>query len=270
VEFIDETNEDYHARTEVSASWLKKLDESPRLFEAHYVTRTIESKQTDAMRLGTAVHCAILEPQKFDAQYAVCPEDCSDRRTNKHKAWAETVLGRQILTADEFQKIKSCEAAVHRNDIARLIIKAATHKEKSFVYRDFLTSVDCRVRFDALAGDAIVDIKTVSDGSEDEFIRSIDKYRYHLQASHYLEGFKTLDPSRDWQFVFITVETVAPYRCRTFSLDNEWLSMGADLRSALLESYKIRLQNGDWSESGENQVTPLSPPPWIRRKAFSL
>lgn len=268
--FIDEPNDAYHSRPEVSASQLKKLDESPRLFEAHYVTRTIENKQSDAMRLGSAVHCAVLEPDLFNEQYAVCPADCSDRRTTKHKEWAESVNGRQVLTSDEYGRIKSCRESLRDNDIARMILKAATHKEKSFVYQDFLTSVDCRVRFDALAGDAIIDIKTVSDGSEQEFIRSIDKFRYHIQAAHYLEGFKTLDPSRDWQFVFITVETVAPYRSRVFKLDDDWLNLGFDRRSLLLESYKLRSRAGDWSESGEHEVTVLSLPHWSKAKALAI
>jgi exodeoxyribonuclease VIII len=270
MKFIDETNEQYHARREMSASMLKRLDESPRLFEAHYVARTIESKQSDALRLGSAVHAAILEPDVFHATYVVCPAECSDKRTTKHKEWAKTVEGREILTFDEWDRIKACCVAANRNEIAAMIIEAATVREKSFAYSDFLTSVDCRVRFDALAGDLIVDLKTVSDGSESAFVRSIADYRYHLQAAHYLEGFKTIDPSRDWQFVFITVETLAPFRCRVFKLDDEALMIAAERRTQLLESYKLRCESGDWSESGENEIVTLSLPNWYKSKASAI
>jgi len=270
MKFIDETNEQYHARHEMSASMLKKLDESPRVFEAHYIAKTIESKQSDAMRLGSAVHAAILEPDVFHASYVVCPAECSDRRTTKHKDWAKTVEGREILTFDEWDRIKACCVAANRNEIASLILGAATIREKSFSYTDFLTSVNCRVRFDALAGDLIVDIKTVNDGSEAAFVKSITDYRYHLQAAHYLEGFKTLDPSLDWQFVFITVETVAPFRCRVFKLDDEALMIAAERRTQLLESYKLRLASGDWSEAGESEVVTLSLPGWFKAKALAV
>jgi hypothetical protein len=132
-----------------------------------------------------------------------------------------------------------------------------------------LTQVPCRVRFDALAGDVIVDIKTVSDGSESEFVRSITNYRYHLQAAHYLEGFRTLEPSRDWQFVFITVETGIPYRCRVFRLDEEALRLAAYRRTALLESYKLRMASGDWSDQNEYEVVTLSLPRWFTNKEIS-
>jgi exodeoxyribonuclease VIII len=268
--FIDETNEAYHARTEVSASMLKKLDESPRLFEAHYVTRTIPSRQSDAMRLGSAVHAAILEYALFDEMYVVCPAECSDRRTKAYKEWANGVGMRQILTDDEAARIAGCQKALLNNKTAATIIDAVSIVEKSFAYEDFLTQVPCRVRFDALAGDVIVDLKTVSDGSEAEFVRSVANYRYHLQAAHYLEGFRTLDPSRDWQFVFITLETVAPYRCRVFKLDDESLMIAANRRTELLESYKRRLADGDWSEENENEVVTLSLPKWFKHKELAV
>ncbi len=115
----------------------------------------------------------------------------------------------------------------------------------------------------------IVDIKTVSDGSESEFVRSITNYRYHLQAAHYLEGFRTLEPSRDWQFVFITVETGIPYRCRVFRLDEEALRLAAYRRTALLESYKLRMASGDWSDQNEYEVVTLSLPRWFTNKEIS-
>lgn len=270
MQFVEESNEDYHARTEVSASMLKKLDESPRLFEAYYVTKTITSKPSDAMRIGTAVHTAVLEPLDFDNRYVVCPDECSDRRTKAYKEWAAMAGDREVLTMDDAKRIISCTNSLFKNDIANKIVNAATEKEKSFAYDDFLTQVPCRVRFDALAGDVIVDLKTVSDGSESEFVRSIANYRYHLQAAHYLEGFKTLDPTRDWQFVFITLETVAPFRCRVFRLDDDALRLAADRRTALLESYKSRMSSGDWSEPNENEVVTLSLPRWFTNKEMAV
>lgn len=268
--FIDETNDAYHARPEVSASMLKKLDESPRLFEAHYITRTIPSRQSDAMRIGSAVHAAILEPGHFIKSYVCCPVDCSDRRTKAYKEWAATIGDREVLTDAETGRIAGCQEAIVRNETAKAIIDAAMIVEKSFAYQDFLTQVPCRVRFDALAGDVIVDLKTVSDGSEAEFVKSIANYRYHLQAAHYIEGFRTLDPSRDWQFVFITLETVAPYRCRVFKLDDESLLIAANRRTELLESYKRRLADGDWSEENESEVVTLSLPKWFKHKELAV
>jgi hypothetical protein len=270
LQFIDETNAEYHSRDELSASMLKKLAESPRVFEANYITKTIAGKSSDAMRLGSAVHAAILEPYVFRSSYVVCPAECSDKRTTKHKEWAKSVAGLEILTADEWDRVELCCNATTKSELARVIIDASDIREKSFVYKDFLTGIDCRVRFDGLAGDLIVDIKTVSDGSESAFVRSIADYKYHIQAAHYLEGFRTLDPSRDWKFVFITVETLAPFRCRVFNLDDESLSIASEQRASLLESFKLRKQSGNWSEAGENEVVTLSLPNWYKAKAIAV
>jgi hypothetical protein len=268
--FVDESNEAYHSRKEMSASMLKKLDQSPRVFEAHYITGEAAKEPSAAMVFGTMVHAAILEPDEFASRYLVCPDECSDRRTKAYKEWAATLGDREPITATDANRIARCAAAVQCNTVASAILQAATIREKSFAYKDFLTGVDCRVRFDALAGDVVVDLKTVSDGSEEAFAKSIADFGYHLQAAHYLEGFKTLDPSRDWQFVFITVETQAPFRSRVFKLDADALMIAETRRTELLESYKIRMETGDWSEPGESEVTVLSLPKWYKTKALAV
>jgi len=264
---IDEPNEAYHARKELSASQLKKLAESPRIYEAYHVTKTISSEPSAAMRLGTAVHAAVLERSSFHAEYTVCPAECSDKRTKAYKDWAANVdPAKTVLTDDEYLRIMQCTLAVEKNETARAILNAATMVEKSFLYEDFLSGVPCRVRFDALAGDVVVDLKTVSDGSADAFTSSVGKFNYHLQAAHYLEGLRTIDHARDWRFVFITVETAAPFRCRVFELCEQTMAFAAEQRASLLEDYKRRMATGDWSEPNENEVTVLSLPNWFKAK----
>lgn len=55
----------------VSASGLVELSKGPAYFESRYLLK--EGKETDAMRLGTAVHMGILEPEKFAQTYIQDP-----------------------------------------------------------------------------------------------------------------------------------------------------------------------------------------------------
>jgi CRISPR/Cas system-associated exonuclease Cas4 (RecB family) len=267
---IDEPNAAYHSRPELSASQLKKFAESPRIFEAYHVTKSIASEPSPAMRLGSAVHTAVLERVHFHRDYVVCPAECSDKRTKAYKDWSAGVdATKTVLTDDEYLRVMQCALAVESNETSRAIINASTHVEKSFAYDDFLTGVECRVRFDAIAGDVVVDLKTVSDGSQTAFESSVAKFGYHLQAAHYLEGLRTIDPDRNWRFVFITLETQAPFRCRVFELSDDSLNFASMQRMALLEDYKRRMATGDWSEVGEKEVTVLSLPRWyMTQKAF--
>jgi hypothetical protein len=268
--FTDEPNEAYHARSELSASMLKTLDRSPRVFEAQYVTKEIDKEPSAAMQFGTMVHAAILEPEAFQQRYLACPDECSDRRTKAYKEWVATLGDREPITQSDFVRIQRIRAAVKAKRVATAILDAAFIREKSFSYVDFLTGVDCRVRFDGLAGDVIVDLKTVSDGSEAAFAKSVADFGYHLQAAHYIEGFRTLDPSRDWQFAFITLETQVPFRVRVFKLDDAAIAVASARRMELLEFYKLRMESGDWSEAGEDEVTVISLPNWFKHKELAV
>ena len=59
--------EEYFALPGISISRLKELRRSPQ----HFQYALTHPKVSKALTLGSAVHCAILEPERFDAQYAV-------------------------------------------------------------------------------------------------------------------------------------------------------------------------------------------------------
>jgi hypothetical protein len=56
----------------VSVSGIAECYESPAHFESRYILK--EGEETDAMKLGTAIHVAVLEPEKFDKLYCVEPD----------------------------------------------------------------------------------------------------------------------------------------------------------------------------------------------------
>ena len=67
------SNADYHADPAVSASHLHAIARSPY----HYWSRYLDPNRkpvepTAAMRLGSLVHCAVLEPDELSQRYSVC------------------------------------------------------------------------------------------------------------------------------------------------------------------------------------------------------
>ncbi len=70
--YISGMPEDYYHNTKgfISKSSLSSLDkETPfRFFNGK------KKEPTQAMKMGTALHCAILEPEKFDASYILIPD----------------------------------------------------------------------------------------------------------------------------------------------------------------------------------------------------
>ena len=66
---------DYHSIDALSNSSLSVLygngKGDPAGFHARFIAKTLKTEETDAMRLGSAVHMLALEPERFDSQYAI-------------------------------------------------------------------------------------------------------------------------------------------------------------------------------------------------------
>ena len=121
-------NEEYHKGPGLSSSDLKLLARSP----LHYKTaKAIPPKETDAMRLGTAVHCAVLEPDRFEKEYAAAPE-AIDRRTKAGKAhWAELeATGKVVLSGEDAQMVRGMADSVRRHPTATVQIGRASCRER--------------------------------------------------------------------------------------------------------------------------------------------
>lgn len=118
---------EYHAADAVSRSGLTKIDRSIDHYR-EYVANGIEDSK--ALRTGTAIHTAILEPWKFQHDYidSQIPDECSGMY-HGYKATAE--LASQGLTAAEIAKktstkLKTIKGHLERDDVLALI----AHYEK--------------------------------------------------------------------------------------------------------------------------------------------
>ncbi|EJJ3922840.1 PD-(D/E)XK nuclease-like domain-containing protein [Salmonella enterica] len=66
-------NSAYHAADGISSTMLKDARISLMYFYGRYITGTIKRETSDAFTMGSLVHSLILEPAKFDEEYAVFP-----------------------------------------------------------------------------------------------------------------------------------------------------------------------------------------------------
>lgn len=261
---IRESNADYHARDSISASRLKLLRQSPRIYESTVLLKKMQREESPSMKLGTAIHAAILETDSFSDHYVVVPAECSDKRTKAYKEWSAGIDGRIVLTESELQTVALARTAAVSHQIASKIIRAVDHVEGSVLYSDSETDADCRFRFDGIAGPIVFDIKTIGECTMEKISRAIWDYGYHVQAAHYLTGLETIDTTTDWRFMFLFVETSAPWRVRVVELGQSETELGRFERSALIRDLLKRTESGDWSEPGENEVCSVSVPNWYR------
>jgi hypothetical protein len=192
----------------------------------------VAHESTASMDLGSTVH-ALLSGE--DSGLVLGNFD--NYRTADARRWRESILamGKTPVLERDLEDAKPIAAAVRAkaalgctNDPFKLPGKS----ELSAFWKE--ESVYCRARFDRLVVDhsAYADIwdwKTTTDVSPECIRRTICKYGYHIQAAFYLRGLNALLPSHQGRtsFIFVFVETTAPYAVRRVTLSPAFLAKGA-------------------------------------------
>lgn len=234
--------EEHHAHMAVGSSSLRTLIEhSP----AHYLhNRLHPSESTPAQALGSAIHAALLEPNKF-IESAICEPDFSGKGSVAARAeWHLENHGKLILKGEQYDQIKGILKAVSVHAIAHKFITAGAAEESLF-WRDPNSQVICKARPDFIReGHILVDIKTTEDTSYKAFQKSIVKYGYHVQAALYLDGASEVLGQKFDEFIIVAIEKKAPYAINCFMLDDSAIMEGRALYfhalSILAECFKTK------------------------------
>ncbi|MDD2743932.1 MAG: PD-(D/E)XK nuclease-like domain-containing protein [Rhodocyclaceae bacterium] len=240
----DMSNAAYHGdRDAVSSSGLKKMLISPLHFQDYLTSKHTE---TPALRVGTAIHAALLEPEVFKDTYVVAP--MVDRRTKAGKVlWEEFmagVNGKSVVTEAELSMIGNIADQVKKHRMANALLKAGK-AEQSIFWTDEETGIRCKVRPDSLSPYAILDVKSTESAHRESFPRSCVKYNYDLSAAMYQEGVRQLT-GEVVDFVFLAVEKSSPNLCALYKASEEMMVAGyAKFRAALRALAECR-QSGGW------------------------
>ena len=236
------------------------MAEGWRQFEAEYISKTAPFRTSAAMELGTAIHMAILEPDKFYGEYVVCPKECSDKRTKAYKEWeAAQPAFVTVLSEKDWVTIERICQNAQRDEVASRLLSKPDSVEKEHFWVCEATGVKCRAKTDAIRGKGVIDIKTTDDARPRAFARKIADFRYDLQAAHYLDG------TGCETFLFVAIETSCPWRVRTYTLLPQDLLHASSQRLELLDEYKRRLDIGNWSERGEHEVADIYLPKYFTK-----
>lgn len=259
------TNEEYHAHPAIGNSGLTAIARSPAHYYAQFLAPDRQPREpTPDMEFGTAVHCAVLEPQRFESEYIAAPK--FDRRTKQGKQDAEAFeaanAGRLFLPQDQLDACRRVRDSVHGNPAVSVLL-ASGEAERSIFWTDDDTGVQCKCRPDWLTGDGrvIVDVKTTQDARQAGFARSVFQYRYFVQAAWYLNGVSVATADRPEVFVFVAVEKQPPYAVALYFADPDMIAAGKREYRRNLTTYAECLRTDQWPAYPE-QILPLSLPSW--------
>lgn len=256
----DMSSTDYHKSPAIGSTSLKYLLRSP----AHYIEKMrAPDEATPAMKFGTDSHSAILEPSKFRADYIITPD--VDRRTKEGKAsWEQFQViaqNKTVITHDQHDKMQGMIKAIETHPYASKLIKSG-HSEQSYFWTDEKTGVDCKCRPDFLReGHIVVDIKTTYDASPETFAKTVANFGYHISAAHYLDGVSAVTGKTYDTFVFVAIETAAPFAIGVYILDESSLEKGRELQRRALGVFAECKRTGIYPGYDEH-IQAIALPAW--------
>lgn len=236
------------ALSATSAKWILR---SP----AHYRWNVDHPTSTSAFDLGHAAHAKILG---VGSEVVTVPEElCA-----KNGAWSTAAAkefiekakaeGKTVLKPDDIAAVDGMAEAVLAHPIAGKLLSIPGAPEVSLSADDPETGVRLKARLDWLP-DAKpglrtipVDLKTTSNASYDEFMRSIAKFGYHIQGAMCRRLIELTRGDETAPFTLIAVETEPPYAVAVHDIPGAFAELGARQLRRAIDRYAECLAINEW------------------------
>lgn len=251
-------------------STLKKIAKSP----AHYrwaIEHPEDNKETDSKRLGTAEHCLLLEPERFERSIIPAPINPKTEKAygGDTQAWAKYAAehpGKIIVSDEELGRLRGMAASVMGHPLAASILSAAGDNEITMIWEDETTGLICKGRVDARRPELglRVDIKTCEDGSESGMARAMVDYGYETAAAFYARGAAALGYGNETH-VLVCIESAGPFSVGIYRVADETFKIGAQRVSEWMGTLKRCMDTGHWPAYSDKIVDLEAPGYYLTR-----
>lgn len=203
-----------------------------------------------SINIGTAVHCALLEPNEFKHRFMLAKvktKTCKEWHASKAIAIDQ---GKILLNPDEFRTVELISGKARSQPIIQKILDGA-RTEVTAVAK--VEGIWCKARADILKmqddGTAIIyDVKTTSK-QLDQFKKfAIYDYGYDISAAYYQMIFRACNVPVKF-FRLITLETTPAYEARLFEFSPNKLTKVEGYIASALKNYSECLKTGLFESS---------------------
>lgn len=224
----------------LSFSSLKEFAKSPK----HYIEYISKPKTppTDAMKLGSAVHCMILTPELFNDKFAVAPE--INKRTNAGKEewalFASQNEGKDILSNEDYEHARRLSDGALANKYVRNLLNNCYAFEEEWSAE--INDLPFRGFYDAVGESYVVEIKTTNDGNPSSVMSDFYRRKYHMQAALY----STASMGKD--IFYIVIETSVPYVNYVAAVDPSYIKKGVDDFGYYSRKFMNCMHSNSWNE----------------------
>lgn len=266
--YPDMSAEAYHAVPALSKSVLDALHRSP----AHMLAYLKEPhRDTPATIEGSLFHTLTMEPELFEARYAVVDGNRQKKEVKASVQEAEAA-GRVVITSDGLANAQAMAEAVRAHPMAGALLRAAKGFELSLFWEVTINglTIPCKARLDMLAdlpgfGLALGDLKKTRDASPRGMPRHVLEYRYHVQADWYRSGFSIATGQTSRQFTLVCCEAEPPYMVGLYNISEAAQGLAHREVKADLELLAECIKNDNWPGYPE-EVLELDLPAWAYKE----
>ena len=218
------------------------------------------------MDLGTAVHIAALEPDRFETSVIRGPDD---RRGNKWKDALEegTAYGKLVLTSGDYDKAQRMGDAARKLPVVRQLSEAQILREASAFWTDEATGVECRCRPDIYcpAFEIMADLKSTGDASAFTWAKRVADMGYHAQEAWYTDVWQAAGGGNVDGFVFIAIESEYPHLAAAYELTPRAVDEGRLAMREGPDQYKACRDSGTFP-GYPDAVQELDLPAWAYKE----
>lgn len=263
--------QDYYSVNAISASGLKAIKRSP----AHYRAMMDEPPDTTPGQIiGSATHCAILEPELFDTRYTVMPDGLDRRSKEGKEAYARIIAsGKEALSQGAMADIRAMqEAALAHPAYARILTLAPQYEAEFYInrmgdgWREYKTKMKPDLIIPPCAefpNGLVLDLKTCGSASTREFARAAIRMDMHIQAAFYVDNLARIWSTREVpEFWWMAIETKRPHLNCLYRASAGFIDKGREEVDTLLQTYVQCLTDDEWP-GYTREVSELEIPDWF-------
>lgn len=258
------TETEYRNHPGINKSTLWQIRKSPAHYRAAVDHQGESGEDRPALKLGRAIHAAVLQPEEYCTQYVVAPE--LNRRTKEgrelYAQFEAENAGKEIISQADAEVINGIKAAISGNKAVKKLLRGAK-AEVPIMWTDEASGLECKCRVDAFkvkrtnrkpVSITAIDLKSASDASTDYFAREAIKRGYDVQAAHYIHGLKAKYHVEKVDWYFIVIEKESPFAVNLLKASEGFLDNGEWRRMALMDRLQKSIQTDSWSGYGENDL----------------
>ena len=234
-------NTEYQDILGISSHWLIAMLQSPAACCRKYLDPQRPAEEpTDALRLGTLVHCLALTPRQLEREFLVA--DYERRSLAGRRAYAELVAtGLTVIRPAELDKARAIIAALQASPEARKLLRHGK-KERTIIQPRARGLLPLKARLDVHQESRreVIELKTTWNIAAAE--AAMTRYRYELSGAFYR------DLVRGQSVTFIFVQSREPYDVLVMPMTRTQLQDGEMQWRAALEMFDTCWRLNQWPE----------------------